>query len=227
LIDLLRFPDRPPVPGSVVVLQADRAALQAMQPVLSPEEKVRAEAILHEAARSRFVEGRTLLRMSLGRMLGIDPLMLPLRISPQGKPHLPPTWLNLRFSLAVGEFHVLVAAGPDAEVGVDIEETVPPDFEAVANVIMSAGEIADFRSLPLNTRADAFLRAWTRKEAVLKAYGTGLLIDPRTVDVGINPSAGTVVLDEPRMAIGWADCPAIPAAVAAAGGPFALEIIKL
>jgi 4'-phosphopantetheinyl transferase len=227
LIDLLRFPDCPPGPGSVMVLQADRAALQAMQPVLSPEEAVRAEATLHEAARSRFVEGRALLRMSLGRMLGFDPLTLPLRISSQGKPHLPPTWSNLRFSLAVGESHVLVAAGIDAEVGVDIEETAPPDFEAVAAVIMSAGEIADFRSLPLDARADAFLRSWTRKEAVLKAYGTGLLTDPRTVDVGINLSAGTVLLDEPRLAIAWADCPDIPAAVAAAGGPFALEIIKL
>ena len=71
--------------------------------------------------------------MSLGRMLGIDPLALPLVISPQGKPHLPPNIGQRSGSAyAVGKFHVLVAARVDGEVGVDIEEIAPPDFEAVA-----------------------------------------------------------------------------------------------
>ena len=131
--------------------------------------------MLHAATRSRFVEGRTLLRLSLGLMIGMDPLALPLVISPQGKPHLSIASPMLRFSLAAGEFNVCVAARIDGEVGVDIEEIAPPDFEAVAMVIMSPSEIADFRSMPSSVREKAFLRSWTRKEAVLKAAGTGLL----------------------------------------------------
>ncbi|MCY7364679.1 MAG: 4'-phosphopantetheinyl transferase superfamily protein [Frankiaceae bacterium] len=62
------------------------------------------------------------------------------------------------------------AAGP---VGVDIEQVSGTAFDGFAEVALAPPE----RDGTPTERA----RAWTRKEADLKARGTGLTVDPRTV----------------------------------------------
>jgi 4'-phosphopantetheinyl transferase len=51
---------------------------------------------------------------------------------------------------------------------------------------MTAEERAAFAALPEDQRKTAFLRLWTRKEALLKADGRGLMHDPRQVTVGLD-----------------------------------------
>jgi 4'-phosphopantetheinyl transferase len=41
------------------------------------------------------------------------------------------------------------------------------------------------RRLPLQRRTDAFFACWTRKEALLKAHGTGFIRPPQSVHVGL------------------------------------------
>ena len=52
--------------------------------------------------------------------------------------------------------------------------------------------------------------AWARKEALLKARGTGLRIDPSSVEAFAEPADGTVVVDLDTVALG------LPAGFAAA-----------
>ena len=48
-------------------------------------------------------------------------------------------------------------------------------------------ELADLADLPADQRDLAALRCWARKEAVLKGIGTGLGIEPSTIEVGRRP----------------------------------------
>lgn len=56
-----------------------------------------------------------------------------------------------------------------------METLAHTDFDGFCETVLAPGERAD----TVAERA----RAWTRKEAVLKAVGTGLSVDPRHVDV--------------------------------------------
>jgi len=55
--------------------------------------------------------------------------------------------------------------------------------------VLSRGERAALARLALPERPAAFLRAWTRKEAWLKALGTGLAREPDTVEAGLHAAA--------------------------------------
>lgn len=92
---------------------------------------------------------------------------------PHGRPELPGLPLHASLSRTPGRVAAAVSgAGP---VGVDVETVERTGFDGFAAVALAPGE----RAADLPARA----RAWTRKEAVLKAAGTGLRVDPRTVDV--------------------------------------------
>ena len=95
---------------------------------------------------------------------------------------------------------VLVVALSHGGVGVDVEELPPPreDLLALAEVVATPGELDELRDLDAAIRPAAFQRWWVRKEAVLKAQGTGFLADPRAVHVGVTvlaPPAPWVVYD--------------------------------
>jgi len=65
-------------------------------------------------------------------------------------------------------------AGP---VGIDIECSSRPGIREWGRRFLSAGEL---QSPPIEDAE--YLKLWTRKEAVLKALGTGLAVDPRRVE---------------------------------------------
>jgi 4'-phosphopantetheinyl transferase len=86
----------------------------------------------------------------------------------------------------------LVAVGRDCRIGVDLEQVTPWTPDVLGEGWLSPVEQRALARLPATARAVATTRAWTQKEAVLKARGTGLLEDPRTVVPPIGQQAGTV-----------------------------------
>lgn len=72
--------------------------------------------------------------------------------------------------------HLLVACGRDVDVGVDVEWTGRrrPHALDIAGRYFHPDEAAWLLALPDPARADAFLRLWCAKEAILKAVGVGL-----------------------------------------------------
>lgn len=87
----------------------------------------------------------------------------------------------------------VVAVCLDGAVGVDIEKVCEADFDGVAHVVQH----------PLEDAVDAYGRAllWVRKEALLKAHGMGLTVDPRAIalsrtgQVLVGPSSALQDLD--------------------------------
>jgi 4'-phosphopantetheinyl transferase len=94
---------------------------------------------------------------------------------------------ELSMSVAHGGAWVVVAVTALAPVGVDVEPiTRELDVDALAGQILAPAErdVLDAVAGEVERRR-ALLTWWTRKEAVLKATGDGLRIDPR--DVVLSP----------------------------------------
>ncbi len=144
---------------------------------LAPDELDRAARFVHDSHRRRYGVARARLRQLLATATGTSPAALQLRPGRDGKPRLAETAPGRApaFSLSHCEHLGLVGIAPDGDIGVDIELIRPmPEFDALARDHFTPAERAALQSLPPAQRDAGFLRAWTRKEACLKAVGCGL-----------------------------------------------------
>ncbi|MGW5676452.1 4'-phosphopantetheinyl transferase family protein [Streptomyces sp. NPDC003860] len=219
--------------------------------LLDPVERARYAATADPATARRFLVGCSISRLTLGERLGLPPAEVPLKRvcprcggphgkvtldpsrTPPGTPPLP----DVRFSVTHGGDTVGVAFCDGAEVGLDVEEITQLGNGNVRNVdvlaprVLTAAESAALHDRPPAELPDAFLRYWVRKEAVLKAWGTGLHVPLRQLEV--------TAPEQPPEVVGWPERPDLPrdlnmidmvvagrhpAAVCAIGrGGFALE----
>ncbi len=153
---------------------------------LAPDETRRASIFVHDVNRRYFVAAHGLVRQVLATYLGCPPQAVPIAVVVYGKPHLAPCGSNLWFNLTHAGGLAVIAVAADAPVGVDVEPIRPlPELAELASCCLAASEQALLQSLPQAQHARAFLTCWTRKEAVLKACGLGLTVDPASVTVGL------------------------------------------
>jgi 4'-phosphopantetheinyl transferase len=142
-------------------------------PYLTTEEKDRAGRFRLGRVRDQFVVARGRLRALLGHYLGLEPRAVPVQYADGGKPHLPAGY-RLHFNVSHTDGLAVYAVGR-ARVGVDVERCrTIPDADGLVSRFFSRRECDQFHALPPSARPAAFLRAWTRKEAVLKAIGRGV-----------------------------------------------------
>ena len=164
------------------------AAATAAVDILAPDEMQRAGRFAFDLHCNRFVNGRCALRRILGRYLGMDASDVPLASGSHGKPYLDRI-TKLGFNLTHAEELALLAVSGGAEIGIDIEKIrLPNDMRALAKSVFSAEENAHFMSLADDALAIPFFTCWTKKEAFLKALGTGLSIEATSVHVGFDDS---------------------------------------
>jgi 4'-phosphopantetheinyl transferase len=135
------------------------------------------------------------LRRLLGRRTGCAPAVLKFETGPFGKPRLQGE-PRCSFSLSHSGDHALVVLADKGEIGVDLEELRPMyDMEALARQCLAERERFLFEATPLAERELALLWSWTRKEACLKALGTGLQVEPSSFDVGTDVREQRVRID--------------------------------
>ena len=141
----------------------------------------------HDAARYRTC--RLLLRVLLGSHLACHPAAVPLATGRHGKPYVPGPHA-LHFNVSHSNRFALFGMTEGAPLGVDIEAAKPGfhDFESTARTCFTPAELVELRAYPVSERFAAFLRGWTRKEACLKAIGSGLSVDPTRIDTGLSLS---------------------------------------
>lgn len=118
------------------------------------------------------------LRKILGRYLNADPNEIEIVRDNMGKPHLGGVHAaKLQFNLTHTETKLLIAVAEEP-VGVDMESLQRNiDYELILRRYFTESERHDFiESVQAqNTdKREVFIKGWTRKEAVLKAVGTGL-----------------------------------------------------
>ena len=144
---------------------------------LDREERVRASRFHFEKHRRHFIAGRGFLRLLLGRYLEIAPQEVRFAYGPYGKPSLAGEHgaSRLRFNASHSHELAVYAFVQEREIGVDVEY-FKDDFESdeIARRFFSAPEVQTLTALPEDERTAAFFRCWTRKEAYIKALGSGL-----------------------------------------------------
>jgi len=164
---------------------------------LSPSEIERCERTAHAGAQERFRRGRILLRNIFGRALNIPPKNVTLTLGEYGKPFVG----GIHFNMSHTE-GVMILAVSQGEIGVDVETPSPGrDIRGLVNRYFTRVEREQFAALPPALQAEAFLRGWTCKEAVLKALGTGVR-DLQNVSVDLDPRLPPRVLECPGSQ-GW------------------------
>ena len=157
----------------------------------------------------RYMAAHAAARTLLGDILGRAPQTLVWRAQADGKPCL--DGHSLQFNLSHSGVWALLTTHPTLHVGVDLEVHAPwQTMDDLAAEVLDPAEAVLWGLLPPATRAPALFAAWTRKEACLKAWGTGLRTPPQQVHVGmaVAPAKGRWVPDTrpPRPAcVHWQD----------------------
>lgn len=168
----------PAVPGGVILcagllLDTDAPLPAVFLRHVTESERARAARFLREEDALRHLAGRALVRRVLQAALGQDAIG-DFPPTPLGKPRYPGA--DMHFSISHSGGMVWAAFCRAAPVGIDVEESRPlPDLERLA-ASLHPEEAASLRRLPPEERTRAFYRCWTRKEAVLKADGSGLSV---------------------------------------------------
>jgi len=147
---------------------------------LSEEERRRAGRFRKEALATRYILGRGLLRVLLATYTGIPAPQIDIKTNAYSKPMLSKKLLT--FNLAHNDRLVMYAFAKQHPVGIDVEAESPIQ-QSEARRILTDAEWAHWQTLSKADRQHAFFRTWVRKEAVLKALGVGLSIEPDTFSV--------------------------------------------
>ncbi len=166
-------------------LDALRKNIPTYSELLDPSEHERAGRFRFEVDRERFIIAHGVLRTLLGERLSEDPARIIFSRGPYGKPYLPGS--ELRFNLSDTKDAMLVGITKGGEIGVDIESMQRRvDHFAVSEHYFTPEEIESIAIAPDSKRR--FLEFWTRKEAVLKASGVGIMDDLKVlrVDAALN-----------------------------------------
>lgn len=176
--------------GWWVGLDPPPATRERLAATLSADERARARRLGCERQRRRFVVRRGWLRAILGAELGLAPAAVVLAEGEHGKPRLAGAERRLRFSLSSSGGLAVYALAWDREVGIDVERLAPvPELPELAAHLFSPGERAHVRDLDGEARLAAFYRVWTRKEALVKAAGTGIAVPLAGIDTLAGPDA--------------------------------------
>jgi 4'-phosphopantetheinyl transferase len=167
--------------------------------LLSAGENACLDRIASHARRQRACIAWASRRSILARYLGCDPHDVGIVRHGRGAPIVDAPGRPLHVSLSHTGDWMLLAVSRTHRVGVDIERIDPAvDVVRLARRFFPTDEADELASLPSTERHEAFFRAWTSKEAILKGVGGGVPSRLRSVPSGIArpreavPMAGTV-----------------------------------
>ncbi|HLJ10894.1 MAG TPA: 4'-phosphopantetheinyl transferase superfamily protein [Planctomycetaceae bacterium] len=167
------------------------ASIEDLHATLSPDESERAARFLFDRHRRRFIACRGQVREIIAAYLNERPQHVCFRYGSAGKPALDAPWNDSGITFNISNSHELAicALAIDRELGVDIEHIREPrDFDGLAAQFFARAEVDSLQSLLPEERLEAFFNCWTRKEAVLKAVGTGLSFPLDRVIVTVAPN---------------------------------------
>jgi len=170
--------------GQVHVYACDIATLDIkdLLPLLTKEELTRAKCFRQQADADRFSTGRVITKKLLGYYGVMDPSAIIIEPGDNGKPIAyadTPAVLPF-FNISHSGNKVLIAVSNDP-VGIDIEQIKNIELGVLAETVFSSREFHLFNTA--DNSINMFYQLWTRKEALLKSVGVGLLDDLRTLDI--------------------------------------------
>ncbi|WP_013323860.1 4'-phosphopantetheinyl transferase family protein [Gloeothece verrucosa] len=158
--------------------------------LLCEEEINRANRFQFEHHRHRFIAARGTLRIILGQYLNRVSDRIEFDYSPKGKPSIIASQ-GIEFNMSHSETLALYGVTRNRPIGVDIEYLRPmKDAAQLAKRFFCQSESEAISGLPAGEIEKTFFRAWTAKEAFLKATGEGIAggLDQIEVDLSSQES---------------------------------------
>ena len=196
--------------------------IDELRRTLCEEEQRRAARFRLGRLRDHFIAARGTLRTVLARYVGTEPAALRFEYQYHGKPVLASDGGPRRLHFNLSHSHgVAVIAVAGRELGVDVEWVRPRDSAGqLVQRFFSEDEKRQWEQLPAEFQPLAFFHGWTRKEAWLKAVGSGLTFPLSEFCVSMMPGEPARVLsicgNESDAAVWWLDsCVPSPHYVAA------------
>jgi 4'-phosphopantetheinyl transferase len=160
--------------------------IEKFEAQLSQEEMIRSQRFRFLRDRNRYVIQHGVLRWLLAGYTGCEPCHVDIHISADGKPYLAggKGGASIHFSISHSDAVAAFAFSRTGSIGIDIENIRDiPEMIEIAERHFTTREKREIFSCPESSRSTVFTRIWTRKEAVLKAQGQGLMILLNSVDV--------------------------------------------
>lgn len=153
---------------------------------LDDDEKSRAQQLRLPEVRGQFIARRWWRKQVLASHLAIEANTIRIAHDHLGKPTIiaPDGAHTWGFSTSHSRGQAVMVIAEHRPIGIDIAcpDVRMTEFDTERH-FMSPSELDEHQRLPRSRRIENFFRIWTRKEAVLKALGTGLSLDPRLFDV--------------------------------------------
>lgn len=180
--------------------------------LLDDIEQQRAASFLRASDRDRFILGAIMAKAMIARATGVafDDIRLDRTCRHCGLPHGRPALLapdvDLDFSVTHSGEVVAVALSVTGRVGIDVEHVNrrQPSEDAMSLVLADQEQLA-FSQVVAKNRPHAFLRVWTRKEALVKLMGIGVAVNLKEVIVS-GP-------EDPAQLVDWPEIQALPGTV--------------
>lgn len=130
-----------------------------------------------------FITARAMVRVILGRHLGVLPADVSIDKGPHGKPVLKEGVPH--FSLSHTQGMIAVAVREAGPVGIDVETTErKPPQPGMLQRTLTETELQTLEGQSLGSVRSAFLQVWSRKEAYAKGLGVGLGLDFQVIQAG-------------------------------------------
>jgi len=186
-----RLPDLDGIELRLVEGMGTESERSALYDLLSEDERVRAARFKVEEPRRSFIVSRGFLRTILAEALGCGPETIRFGEGEHGKPFLAGmhSESGIEFNVSHSGEVFLYAVSRGRTLGVDVEWK--KEERAIEKLAHRYFAPAEARSLLEEARPeerlDSFYRCWTRKEAYLKARGTGLTTKLHTFEVTFLP----------------------------------------
>jgi 4'-phosphopantetheinyl transferase len=198
-------------PGEVHVWRAGLESeddARRLEPLLSRDEIQRANRFRFAEHRRRFVIARGCLRQLLEKYLQSDAREFVFVYSAEGKPSLDVRHqTDLRFNISHSGEIAAFGFTLGRDIGIDVELIRPEvDVDEIPQRFFSCIEQKWMSSLEGEAKFQGFFNCWTRKEAYVKAVGTGLSLPLRNFDVSLTPGEPARLLatrPDPTVASRW------------------------
>ena len=166
------------------------ARIASLAETLSSDERQRAARFATQGLRERFIAARGQLRELLSSYVGVSPAAIRFDYGAEGRPSLaaPAARVGVHFNLSHSDDVAVYAVSRVKRIGIDVERVKHfPGMQPIAERFFSPAERQQLATMSPDALPLGFYCCWTRKEAYLKAMGSGLAAPLGDFDASVSP----------------------------------------
>lgn len=160
---------------NITFARNDQRTYSSYAQLLTLEEQAHADHYRLPADRWRYVIARGSLRLILSAWIHQPPKDIQIETGEKRKPRLNES--EIEFNVSHSGSVIAIAMMKNIPIGIDVEKVRKVvNYRELISRNFHSDEIADFSKVLDSEIEELFFRCWTRKEAVAKALGKGLMI---------------------------------------------------